>query len=166
MASTQIENSKFFHSKSPYKFSRNFIEQVIGFTLLSSITLLLEVLPKWLSQEKLPLLQSISIWKYFMFYLSLSFGFFLIWRKVSSKKLNFEFSLYGLQIGLSLLWLFSLLMLDQILLSFVVFLFLFCASVINSYVFWQRKKVSTFFMLPLFFYEVYFMFLQLKMCIG
>ena len=101
-----------------------------------------------------------------LYFISLSFGMWALWRKYSLRVIKLELSVFSAQFLFQIAWSVSYFALEQSLLSLVALLLLWCNTLLATLLFWKRERISgLLFLFPLI-WIFYLVGLNMLTCIS
>ncbi len=103
-------------------------EQLVGLSIFLLICLGFEVLSGLTTQP--------------LYFLSLGFSMWTLWRRYSLRVLKLEVSLFSAQFFFQIAWSFSYFVLQEMLLALVVLLLLWCNTLLATLLFWKKERLS------------------------
>ncbi len=77
-----------------------------------------------------------------LYFISLSFGMWALWRKHSLRVIKLEFSVFLAQFVFQIAWSVSYFVLEQSLLALVAILLLWFNTLLATLLFWKRERIS------------------------
>jgi tryptophan-rich sensory protein len=77
-----------------------------------------------------------------LYFISLSFGMWALWRKYSLRVIKLELSVFLAQFVFQIVWSVAFFALEQSLLALVALLLLWCTTLLATLLFWKRERIS------------------------
>ena len=99
-------------------------------------------------------------------YMCMGMGSWLLWRRRSICKLKIEVFLFLLQLGFLIMWHVIFLLMKESLLSLSFLFFLLSVTLVLSYAFWKKEKLSGLFVLPFLLWLAYAIFLNMLVSLN
>ena len=137
---SHINNENLTFGKLFNKSHRTYPEQFVGLGIYGILSFAFETLFS-LSSNTFGILYATTF----------TFSMWSLWRIFSLRLLKLELSVFLAQFGLQMLWSFTQ---DQLLLSLLILLLLWCNTLLATMLFWKKEKLSG----MLLFYSIVWIF--------